>query len=119
MKTLVLVSGDVHHSYCMTANLPGTGRPTPEVLQITSSGLQTTIRGSGKTDLAEALSSRSFDVGRIRVTPGYLSKNDTGSPDLALFVNSVALLVATEGCTASTWGDERIKLTAWKSLSGS
>ena len=24
----------------------------------------------GKTDLAEALSSRSFDVGRIRVTPG-------------------------------------------------
>jgi len=92
VKTLVLVSGDVHHSYCMTANLPGTGRPTPEVLQITSSGLQTTIRGSGKTDLAEALSSRSFDVGRIRVTPGYLSKNDTGSPDLALFVNSVALV---------------------------
>jgi len=39
-----------------------------------------------------ALSSRSFDVGRIRVTPGYLSKNDTGSPDLALFVNSVALV---------------------------
>jgi hypothetical protein len=57
-----------------------------------SSGLQTTIRGSGKTDLAEALSSRSFDVGRIRVTPGYLSKNDTGSPDLALFVNAVALV---------------------------
>jgi hypothetical protein len=92
VKTLVLVSGDVHHSYCMTANLPGTGRPTPEALQITSSGLQTTIRGSGKTDLAEALSSRSFDVGRIRVMPGYLSKNDTGSPDLALFVNAVALV---------------------------
>ena len=29
VKTLVLVSGDVHHSYCMTANPSSTGRPTP------------------------------------------------------------------------------------------
>jgi hypothetical protein len=92
IKTLVLVSGDVHHSYCMTATLPGPGRPRPELLQITSSGLQTTIRGSTKTDLAEALSSRTFDVGKIRLAPGYMAKNGTGSPDAALFANSVALV---------------------------
>ena len=55
VKTLVLVSGDVHHSYCMTANPSDSGRPTPEILQITCSGLQTTIRGSKKAWLAEQL----------------------------------------------------------------
>ena len=60
--------------------------------QITSSGLQTTIRGSNKTGLAEALSSRAFEVGAIRLVPGYMARDGTGSPDLALFVNSVALV---------------------------
>ena len=54
-KTLVLVSGDVHHNYCMTGNLSGSGRPKPEFLQITCSGLQTTIRSSFDKWLARKL----------------------------------------------------------------
>lgn len=52
VKTLVFVSGDVHHNYSMTANLPGRGRPKPEVLQITCSGLQTKIRKDFQRSLA-------------------------------------------------------------------
>jgi hypothetical protein len=95
LKTLVLVSGDVHHAYCMTGHLPGRGRPTPEILQITSSGLQTTIRRTTKSSIAEGLSSRDFNVGAIRLRAGYMQKNQDGSPDLALFENSVALVEVT------------------------
>jgi hypothetical protein len=97
VKTLVLVSGDVHHSYNMTANLPGSGRPRPELVQITSSGLQTTIRKDFKTSLAEELSSLVFDVGRYRLVPGFVSKNDIGNPDLVLYENAVALVDVTMG----------------------
>jgi hypothetical protein len=92
VKTLVLVSGDVHHSYSMTANLPGSGRPKPELVQITSSGLQTTIRKDFKTSLAEELSSLVFDVGKYRLVPGFVSKDDTGDPDLVLYHNTVAMV---------------------------
>jgi subtilisin family serine protease len=51
-KTLVLVSGDVHHNYCMTANLAERERPQPELLQITCSGFQTPVRSSLQTRLA-------------------------------------------------------------------
>ena len=83
VKTVVLVSGDVHHSYCMTANLSGTGRPRPEVVQVTCSGLQTTIREDFKSSLAEELSSVTFDVGSRRLVPGFVLKHGTGTPDLA------------------------------------
>jgi len=97
VKTLVLVSGDVHHNYSMTANLPGGGRPGPEMLQITCSGLQTEVRKDFKTNLAEKLSSSSFNVGRYRLVPGFTSKSDTGAPDLALFQNAVALVEVAIG----------------------
>ena len=42
VQTVVLVSGDVHHSYSMTGNPSGTGRARPEIVQITCSGFQTT-----------------------------------------------------------------------------
>ena len=92
VKSMVLLSGDVHHSYCMTANLPGVGRPLPELVQITSSGVQTTIRGSKASWFAEKLGSLPFDVGKHRLVPGFMKKNDTGSPDLALYENAVAMV---------------------------
>jgi hypothetical protein len=92
VKTLVLVSGDVHHSYCMTANASSQGRPTPELLQITCSGFQTTIRGSVKSWLAEQLSSLPFTVGKRHLVPGFVQKNGTGSPDLVLFENAAAIV---------------------------
>ena len=92
VKSMVLLSGDVHHSYCMTANLPGGGRPLPELVQITSSGVQTTIRGSKASWFAEKLGSLPFDVGKHRLVPGFMKKNDTGSPDLALYENAVAIV---------------------------
>ena len=97
LKTLVLVSGDVHHNYNMTANLGGAGRPRPEVLQITCSGLQTTIRKDFTKSLAEELGSFPFSVGKYRLVPGSMSKNGTGAPDLALFQNAVALVQVTIG----------------------
>jgi hypothetical protein len=97
VKTLVLVSGDVHHSYCMTANASAAGRPTPEILQITCSGFQTTIRGSKISWLAEQLSSLPFDVGKRRLVPGFVQKNGTGSPDLVLFENTAAIVDVTMG----------------------
>jgi hypothetical protein len=97
VKTLVLVSGDVHHSYCMTANASTSGRPTPELLQITCSGFQTTIRGSKTAWLAEQLSSVPFDVGKRRLVPGFVQKHGTGSPDLVLFENAAAIVDVTMG----------------------
>lgn len=97
VKTLVLVSGDVHHNYCMTANLPGSGRPRPEILQITCSGLQTTIRSSAEKWLAEKLGDTSFNVGKYRLVPGFMFKNNTREPDLALFENAVALVDVSMG----------------------
>ncbi|MDP2334499.1 MAG: S8 family serine peptidase [Reyranella sp.] len=92
VKTLVVVSGDVHHNYCMTGNLSAGGRPKPEILQITCSGLQTEIRSSAEKWLAEKLGSRSFNVGKRRLVPGFMIKNRTGKPDLALFQNAVAIV---------------------------
>jgi hypothetical protein len=92
VKTVVFVSGDVHHSYCMTANAARTGRPRPEALQITCSGLQTRIRKSKKSSLAENLSSVSFNVGRRRLVPGFVLKRGTGAPDLILYENAAALV---------------------------
>jgi len=92
VKTLVLVSGDVHHNYAMTGNLPGSGRPKPELLQITCSGLQTTIRQSTKESLAATLGLRPFDVGKVHLTPGFLQKNGTGPSALALYENAVAMV---------------------------
>ncbi len=97
VKTLVLVSGDVHHNYCMTGNLPGAGRPTPEILQITSSGLQTEIRRDWKTNVAETQGALAFDIGKIRLVPGFMAKNGSGSPDLVLYQNAVALVTVTMG----------------------
>ncbi len=97
VKTLVLVSGDVHHNYCMTANLPGSGRPKPELLQITCSGLQTTIRSSGKAWLAAKLSELYFKIGNYRLEPGFMSKNSADAPSLALFQNAVAIVTVAAG----------------------
>ena len=96
-KTLVLVSGDVHHNYCMTGNLSGSGRPKPEFLQITCSGLQTTIRSSFDKWLAKELGNESFNVGKRRLVPGFMFKNRTGNPDLALFHNAVAFVEVSMG----------------------
>jgi hypothetical protein len=97
VKTLVLVSGDVHHSYSMTANRAHAGRPRPEVVQVTCSGLQTTIRKSFKTSLAEELSSVTFDVGARRLVPGFVVKAGGTTPDLVLYENAVAVVdVATQ-----------------------
>jgi hypothetical protein len=92
VKTLVLISGDVHHNYAMSGNLPGGGRPKPELLQITCSGLQTTIRESTKEKLAATLGLRPFEVGKCRLTPGFLQKNGTGPSSLALYQNAVAMV---------------------------
>jgi hypothetical protein len=92
VKTIVLVSGDVHHNYAMTANLPGGGRPTPELLQITCSGLQTTIRKDWQKSLAEKASSQPFNVGRYRLVPGFMAKAGTDSPDLVLYENAAAIV---------------------------
>lgn len=97
VKTLVLVSGDVHHNYCMTANLPGTGRPKPELLQITCSGLQTEIRSSTEKWLAEKLGVTSFDIGKYRLVPGFMFKNNTRVPELALYENAAAFVEVTLG----------------------
>lgn len=99
VKTLVLVSGDVHHNYCMTANLPGSGRPRPELLQITCSGLQTTIRSSWFDEkwFAEKLGDTSFHIGKYRLVPGFMFKNDSRVPDLVLYQNAAALVDVTMG----------------------
>jgi hypothetical protein len=97
VKTLVLLSGDVHHSYCMTATLPGAGRPQPEVLQITSSGLRTTIRGTFKSWFAGQQSWNKFNIGGIQLAPGFLLKNDAGDRQVALYENAVALVDVTIG----------------------
>jgi subtilisin family serine protease len=90
-KTLVLVSGDVHHNYCMTANL-AEGRPQPELLQVTCSGFQTTIRSSFDKWLAQQLGNQSFNIGKRRLVPGFMFKRATNTPDLALFQNAAALV---------------------------
>jgi hypothetical protein len=97
VKTLVLVSGDVHHNYCMTGNLSGDGRPKPEFLQITCSGLQTTIRSSKEKSLAEELGSRSFNVGKHRLVPGFMFKDKTNDSGLALYQNAVAIVDVSMG----------------------
>lgn len=97
IKTLVLVSGDVHHSYAMTGHLPGAGRPTPELVQITCSGLQTTIRSDKEKKLAEVLSSTVFTLGKYRQVPGFTTTSDTATPDLVLYKNTVALVDASLG----------------------
>src|SRR4051812_29154651 len=97
VKTLVLVSGDVHHSYNMTANLSGRGRPLPELLQITCSGLQTTIRKTFARTLGEELGSLPFDVGSYRLVPGFVQKRGSGRPDLVLYENAVAIVDVTIG----------------------
>jgi hypothetical protein len=96
LKSLVFVSGDVHHSYCMTGSL-GRARPQPEVLQITCSGFRTTIRAKGMTDLAEDLGSSPFDAGKYRLMPGFMDKNGDLKPDLVLYENSAALVDVTVG----------------------
>jgi hypothetical protein len=106
VKTLVFVSGDVHHSYSMTANLPGGPREKPELLQITCSGFQTTIRKDFQTRLAERISTKPFNVGRYRHVPGFVSKGGTGAPDLILYENSWALVdvnVAAEVAVTVTY----------------
>ncbi len=95
VKTLVLVSGDVHHSYCMTGNLSGSGRPRPEVAQITCSGFQTKIRATTKSSIAEELSSVVFDVGKRRLVPGFVMKHAGDVPDLALYENAAAVVEVT------------------------
>ena len=92
LKTLVLVSGDVHHSYCMTGNLSGQGRSFPEILQITSSGLQTTIRGGGKEAVAGWQSSFSSDFGGRHIVPGYLSRSNSRQKEVALYENAFAMV---------------------------
>jgi hypothetical protein len=83
-KTLVLVSGDVHHNYCMTANLAERGRPQPELLQVTCSGFQTPVRLSLKERLGKALSNQSFNIGKRRLVPGFMFRRGTKTADLAL-----------------------------------
>ncbi len=97
VQSLVLVSGDVHHSYCMTANPSRTGRARPEVVQLTCSGFQTTIRGDKKSWLAEQLSSLPFDVGARRMVPGFTMKDGKGRPDLVLFENAAAIVDVSMG----------------------
>lgn len=97
VQSLVLVSGDVHHSYCMTANPSRSGRARPEVVQLTCSGLQTTIRGDVKSWLAEQLSSLPFDIGARRMVPGFTLKDGKGRPDLVLFENAAAVVDVTMG----------------------
>ena len=97
VKTLVLVSGDVHHSYCMTGNVSGDGRPFPEVLQITSSGLQTTIRRGMQEALGEALSDLSFGFAQRHLVPGFMSKPGSRRRELALYRNAVAVVDVSLG----------------------
>jgi hypothetical protein len=94
IRTVVLVSGDVHHSYAMSARLPGEGVPRPELLQITSSGFKTTIRSDTEKWIGEKLSQMPFDVGRYAMVPGFFRKGGTGTPELVLYRNSVALVSA-------------------------
>ena len=54
--------------------------------------MQTTIRGSKASWFAEKLGSLPFDVGKYRLVPGFMKKNDTGSPNLALYENAVAIV---------------------------
>ncbi len=97
VQTVVLVSGDVHHSYSMTGNPSGTGRARPEIVQITCSGFQTTIRGDAKSWLAEQFSSLPFDVGKRRLVPGFVQKHGTGRPDLVLYENAAAVVDVAMG----------------------
>lgn len=97
VKTVVLVSGDVHHSYCMTGSFDGSKSERPEALQITASGFQTTIRGDWKTDIAGKQSNEAFRIGRYKLAPGFLRKNGTGEPEVALYVNCAALVKVTIG----------------------
>ena len=92
IKTLALVSGDVHHSYCMTGNLSGKGRPLPELLQITCSGLKTTIRADTTTRVAGAQSSLPMDIGGHHIVPGFLKRAADGDSDVAIYQNAVAIV---------------------------
>ncbi|MGC4093003.1 MAG: hypothetical protein QM756_34975 [Polyangiaceae bacterium] len=96
LQTLVFVSGDVHHSYCMTGNLPG-NRSRPELLQVTCSGFQTTIRSDLISALGEDFGSSPFEVGKYRLVPGFMDKNGDLQPDLVLFQNSAALVQVQVG----------------------
>ena len=81
----------------MTANPSRTGRARPEVVQLTCSGFQTTIRGDKKSWLAEQLSSLPFDVGARRMVPGFTMKDGKGRPDLVLFENAAAIVDVSMG----------------------
>jgi hypothetical protein len=95
VKTLVLVSGDVHHNYSMTANPSAAGRARPEILQLTCSGFRTMIRSDRKKWLAEQLSSLPFDIGKRHLVPGFILKDGAGRPDLVLYENAVAIVDVT------------------------
>lgn len=97
VKTLVLVSGDVHHSYCMTGKLSDHGRPFPELLQITSSGLQTTIRRGMQEALGEASSDLSFNFAQRHLVPGFMSKEGSRRRELALYRNAAAIVDVSLG----------------------
>jgi hypothetical protein len=66
-------------------------------VQLTCSGLQTTIRGDVKSWLAEQLSSLPFDIGARRLVPGFTLKDGKGRPDLVLFENAAAVVDVTMG----------------------
>ena len=97
LKTIVLVSGDVHHTYCMTGNVSGSGRPLPELLQITSSGFRTTIRRGFQEAFAEALSDMAFDFAGRHLVPGFMMKPGSRRRELALYKNAVAMVDISRG----------------------
>jgi hypothetical protein len=61
------------------------------------SGLQTEIRSSAEKWLAEELGNSSFKVGKRRLVPGFMFKNNTNEPDLALFQNAAAFVEVSMG----------------------
>ena len=92
VKTLVLVSGDVHHSYCMTAQSSGSGTAEARIVQITCLGLRRpfarTFEVMARRAVGLTCRSMSASTGSCR----FLHKNGTGSPDLVLYENAAAMV---------------------------
>ncbi|PYQ54937.1 MAG: hypothetical protein DMF78_03985 [Acidobacteria bacterium] len=100
LKTLVILSGDIHFSCNLDGQLPGSGRP-PRLLQLISSGLRQSITGTKQGQLTDAYNgwlfnlitrSQGVDEHRgVRITLGGMRGPDDKLTNF-LFQPSVALV---------------------------
>jgi len=97
VKTLVFVSGDVHHSYSMTANLPGSGRPGRSCCKSPALVFKPRSERTGRRVLPSGRAETHFAWASTGWFPASCAKDGTGDPDLVLYQNAAALVQVSLG----------------------